>query len=324
MKILCSVIVFCVFLENVYALNLQGIPNAYDGSVPSANSMAMGDTGVTVCDPGSIFYYNSAILAYHTGLELQSSFSCLGKDDSHINNLYNPSGFGLTTVCLVKDDISISWNRLVNNNVLINISDNNYAKIQNSINSLSLSFGKKSYFGYSTGFSLSYLYGAIGETTFDALNNSNASIYNGNGFSCDLSFLFPLQNNLNFGLNLKNLIGLMFWQKYKTEYVPFTIMSGLGYTYRNLFLCFDWHKYCYRFGNLDKDKFHFGLEQCIFKNIFLRLGTITFTNFDKRNLSFTYGAGINIKNYQLSLSFKQENVYSEKFLKYMVTLKGSL
>jgi hypothetical protein len=121
-------------------------------------------------------------------------------------------------------------------------------------------------FGYSTGFSLSYLYGTVGQTTFDTLNNSNAYIYNGNGFSCDLSFLFPLQNNLN---------------------MPFTIISGLGYTYRDLFLCFDWHRYCYRFGNLDKDKFHFGLEQCIFKNIFLRLGAITLTNFDKRNLSFT-------------------------------------
>ena len=92
-------------------------------------------------------------------------------------------------------------------------------------------------------------------------------------------------------------------------------MSGLGYTYRNLFLYFDWHKYCYRFGNLDKDKFHFSLEQCIFKNIFLRLGTITFTNFDKRNLSFTYGTGINIKNYQVSLCLANKKMFIAKNFK---------
>ena len=133
----------------------------------------------------------------------------------YINDLYNPSCFGLTTVCFAGDNVSILWNRLAHNDIVINTRDDNYEKIRSSVNCLSLSCGKKSYFGYSTGFSLSYLYATVEKTTFDTLNNSNASVYNGNGFSYDLSFLFPLRNNLNFGLNLKNLIELIFGKTIK-------------------------------------------------------------------------------------------------------------
>ncbi|MCA6073174.1 MAG: hypothetical protein LE178_06595 [Endomicrobium sp.] len=74
----------------------------------------------------------------------------------------------------------------------------------------------------------------IGESLIDSSKNPYSNVSSGNGFACDLSFLFPLSENLLLGFNLKNLPVFMFWEKYSTDTIPWTIMSGIGYVYKSL------------------------------------------------------------------------------------------
>jgi hypothetical protein len=64
--------------------------------------------------------------------------------------------------------------------------------------------------GYSTGLKLSYLYGVIRTCSVDSLDKPKLNIHFGNGFTCDLSFLFIISDNFTFGLNFKNIPGLCF------------------------------------------------------------------------------------------------------------------
>ncbi|MDR3112043.1 MAG: hypothetical protein LBU55_02590 [Elusimicrobiota bacterium] len=313
-----------VFLFMYKAADAKSAPvlaNAYNGFAASARSAAMGNAGagLPAARISDFFYQNPAALAFSEGIEAQCSYKFSNTTHDNPKTLNDVSGNGFASAYIVNDLNSFSWQNLSYEN--IGIED--YKK-ETSIKSLSVSSGKQNSAGVGIGVNLSYLYGWTAQSGLDSCKNPYSNISSGNGFSFDLAFLFPFGENLALGINLKNVLGFMFWTDYDYQQLPFSIKAGLGYCNKTFSLAFDWDKRFYRFGNLDDDFFYLGLEQYVIDDVFcLRAGTQT-ADFDKNKSVYTYGAGIKLKKVTFAFSVCENQIFNEKTTTYLISVASAI
>lgn len=324
-KIAAVFIFISLFLsqaQNVQAGRAPTLPNSYDGAAPTARSMAMGEAGTGIVGFNDAYYYNSAMYGYSQGTKAEITGVLRRQSDAVPSEvaLYDPSGEGLTSFIMTQNSAAIIWQALSDNTVKTDYGvGNGQAEIY--INSLALAAGQKNDKGYSVGLNLTYLYGKIGES-YAFSGDSYSNIASGNGFALDLSFAFPMANNIFFGVDFKNLAGFMFWDDYNTEQLPLIIRAGTGYHLKGFLFVTDYEKRFYRFGDLQEEYLRFGFEQYINGAVAIRLGLVSDSDFDTDTFQYSYGFGIKIRNYELSAAALQYEINGENFSKYLLSFSA--
>jgi hypothetical protein len=307
--------------QNAFARRAPTQPDSYDGAAPTARSMAMGETGTGLASLNDAYYYNSAMYGFSGGTKAEVSGVVLRRSDASPARVavIEPSGQGLTSFIMLKDTGGLVWQALSDNSVRTSYADGSWQNTETYINSLSIVAGQKNEKGYSFGINMTYLYGKIGESSLIG-GEPHSNIGSGNGMALDLSFAIPAGNNIFFGINLKNIVGFMFWNDYNTEQLPFIVRTGTGYHFKGFLFAADWEKRYYRFGDLQEDYLRFGVEQYINGAVCVRLGLVSDENFNSDTFKYTYGFGFKIKTYELSAAAQQYKIDDGNFTKYMVSL----
>ncbi|MCL2798891.1 MAG: hypothetical protein FWD54_01205 [Endomicrobia bacterium] len=318
------VVMLLLQTQNVFARKPPTQPNSYDGAPPMARSMAMGGAGSAIISSHESYFYNSANLAYMLGSYIGAAAVILRQSDASPSQVgaADPSGQGLTGAYVIKDSGAFYWQALSDNSISYTSSGGGSHNTQTYINALSFAAGQKSNKGLSIGLNMSYLYGKIGESGIYAGGTPYANIASGNGFTMDLSFLYPVGRNIYTSVNFQNIAGFMFWNNYNTEQLPFAIRMGTAYILGNSILAIDWDKKFYRFGDLEEEHYYMGLEQYLSRAICVRAGTAADSNFDPKTMKYTYGLGLKIKTFEIAFAGEQSKIADENFLKYMVSLSA--
>jgi hypothetical protein len=320
---LVSFLVFSM-VTVVFAKKPPTLPNSYDSTGLSARSVAMGYTGAAM--PGSIegVYYNSASLGFNRSEKIQveaSSFIIRNTDlDKNIVSCYNPIDLGFTSFVVSQKQGAISWRTFSSNNLKIEDGANFYKKSEH-IKAITISAANLNESGISLGLNLSYLYGTLAESSIiDGTPFAQTSA--GNGFTMDIGIMGPIKGNLYFGINFENVLGIMWWENYDFDQLPFGIRTGIGYIAGTFNLICDWHKKFYRFGDIEDDNlFSVGIEQAVGNVLVLRAGASGTSVEETDNIKYTYGAGINISIISVSLAGETYKIEEENVSQYSVSVK---
>ena len=301
------------------------MPNSYDSTGVSARSFAMGYTGAAL--PGSLegVYYNSAGLGFNTNEKIQIEASAIiirNTDlDNNLMSYSDPIDLGFTSFVVNQKQGAISWRTFSSNDVKIEDGSNFYKKSEH-IKAVTLSAANVNEHGVSFGLNLSYLYGTLAESSItDGTPFAQTSA--GNGFTMDIGMMAPVKGNIYFGVNLENVFGIMWWENYDFDQLPFGIRTGIGYIAGTFNLIADWHKMFYRFGDIENDNLYsVGIEQAIGSVLVLRAGAQT-ASIDKTDeIKYTYGAGINISIISVSFAGETYKIENENVAQYSISIKA--
>lgn len=308
----------------VFAKKPPTMPNSYDSVGISARSIAMGYSGVAMPSCLDGIFYNSASLGFNTSEKIQVEVltSVMRNTDLNDNDLVysNPVDLGFTSFVVNQKQGAISWRTFSSNKIEINDGSDFYKKDEH-IKALTVSVANLNEAGVSFGLNLSYLYGTIAESS---INNEVpfAQTSSGNGFTMDLGIMAPVKGNLYAGINLENVFGIMWWENYDFDQLPFGIRAGLGYITNTFNLVADYNKKFYRFGDIENDNtYSVGIEQYVGDILVLRAGLQGALVSEQKNLKYTYGAGINISIVSLSLAAENYKINDESISQYSVSLK---
>jgi len=313
------------FSADAFARRAPTLPNSYDGQAPSARSLAMASAGTGVPVNTEAVFFNTASLGYMYGTRALLSVLVSRKSSASLNdiNRIEPWGQGLMSGITVKDTGGVSWQALSSYSMREDLGGGSWKNTEAYINAINISVGQKNEHNYSIGLNLTYLYGKIGESSYDAATGTPYSnIGSGNGFALDLGVLYPAGNNMFFGLNLKNIVGFMFWDDYNTEQLPISVRAGVGCVMKGFTTALDYDRKFYRFGDLKEDSIHYGVEQYINSYLSVRGGFITDVKFRTEDMTYTYGAGFRLKGYELSCGVEQSEINDKKFTKVLLTLSA--
>ena len=324
-KILFMMFLMFTVVSVSFAKKPPTMPNSYDSTGVSARSFAMGYTGAAM--PGSLegVYYNSASLGFVTNDKIQveaSAFIIRNTDlDDNLMSYSNPIDLGFTSFVVNQKEGAISWRTFSSNDIEIKDGSNFYKKSEH-IKAVTLSAANVNEAGVSFGLNLSYLYGTLSESSvIDGTPFAQTS--SGNGFTMDLGIMAPVKGNLYAGINLENIFGIMWWENYDFDQLPFGIRTGVGYITGKFNLVLDWHKKFYRFGDIENDNLYsVGIEQAIGSALVLRAGAQGTSINDTDELKYTYGAGINISIISVSVAGETYKLENENVTQYSVSVKA--
>ena len=301
------------------------MPNSYDSTGVSARSFAMGYTGAAM--PGSLegVYYNSAGIGFNNNEKIQIEASAIIIRNTDIdNNLMSysdPIDLGFTSFVVNQKQGAISWRTFSSNDVKIEDGSNFYKKSEH-IKAITLTAANVNEAGVSFGLNLSYLYGTLAESSVtDGTPFAQTSA--GNGFTMDIGIMAPVKGNIYMCVNLENILGIMWWENYDFDQLPFGIRAGIGYIAGTFNFLVDWHKRFYRFGDLENDNLYsVGVEQAIGSVVVLRVGAQG-TSIDKTDeIKYTYGAGLNISIISISFAGETYKLDEEAVSQYSISLRA--
>ena len=326
-KILLIICLIFTTITISFAKKPPTMPNSYDSTGLSARSFAMGYTGAAM--PGSIegVYYNSASLGFINTEKINveaSAFIIRNTDlDSNLMSYSNPIDLGFTSFVVNQKQGAVSWRTYSSNDLEIKDGSNFYKKSEH-IKAVTISVANLNEAGVSFGLNLSYLYGTLAESSITD-GTPFAQTSSGNGFTMDIGIMGPIKGNIYFGINLENVFGIMWWENYDFDQLPFGIRTGLGYIMGTTNIVVDWHKMFYRFGDIEHDNLYsIGVEQAIGSVLVLRAGAQT-ASIDKTDeIKYTYGAGINISVITVSLAGETYKLENESVAQYSVSVKASI
>lgn len=313
-----------IFTTIAFAKKPPTMPNSYDSTGLSARSFAMGHSGVAM--PGSLegVFYNSASLGYNTNekIQIEATAGIIRNTDLDKNELVysNPIDLGFTSFVINQKQGAISW-RTFSSNSIESSDGSNFYKKDERIKAITISAANLNEAGVSFGLNLSYLYGTIAESAIDN-GTPFAQTSSGNGFTMDLGIMAPIRGNLYAGVNLENIFGIMWWENYDFDQLPFGIRAGFGYITGSFNLIADYHKKFYRFGDIeDNDIYSVGIEQYIGSVLVLRAGAEGTSVTEKEKIKYTYGAGINISIFSFAVAGENYKLDDESVAQYSVSLK---
>ncbi len=324
-KILLVIFLIFTIVTVSFAKKPPTMPNSYDSTGVSARSFAMGYTGAAM--PGNLesVYYNSAGLGFNTNEKIQIEASAIiirNTDlDDNLMSYSDPIDLGFTSFVVNQKQGAISWRTFSSNDLKIEDGSNFYKKSEH-IKALTLTAANLNEHGVSLGLNLSYLYGTLAESSIiDGTPFAQTSA--GNGFTMDIGMMAPVKGNIYFGVNLENIFGIMWWENYDFDQLPFGIRTGVGYIGGTFNLIVDWHKMFYRFGDIENDNLYsVGVEQAIGSVLVLRAGAQS-AKIDKTDdIKYTYGAGFNISIITISFAGETYKIEDENVAQYSISIKA--
>ena len=300
------------------------LPNSYDSIGLSARSFAMGYTGAAM--PGSLdgVYYNSASLGFNKSDKIQieaAAFVIRNTDlDSNVMSYSNSIDLGFTSFVVNQQQGAVSW-RTFSSNDIEEKNGSDFYKRSEHIKAVTVSVANLNEKGVSFGLNLSYLYGTLAESSVID-GNPFAQTSAGNGFTMDIGIMGPIKGNLYFGINFENVFGIMWWENYDFDQLPFGIRTGLGYIMGTTNIVADWHKMFYRFGDIEHDNWYsIGIEQYLGNVFVLRAGAQGYSVSKTDELKYTYGAGLNISIVSVSVAGETYKIKEEQVSQYSVSVK---
>ena len=322
-------VLFLVFsaVTVVFAKKPPTLPNSYDSTGLSARSIAMGYTGAAMPNSLEGVYYNSASLGFNKSDKIQmeaTAFIIRNTDvDSNIMSYSDPIDLGFTSFVVNQKQGAISWRTFSSNDIEEKNGSDFYKKSEH-IKAITLSVANLNEQGVSFGLNLSYLYGTLSESSVID-GNPFAQTSSGNGFTMDIGIMGPVKGNLYFGINFENVLGIMWWENYDFDQLPFGIRAGAGYIMGSTNIIVDWHKIFYRFGDIENDNFYsIGVEQSLGNVFVLRAGAQGTSVTETDNIKYTYGAGVNVSVISVSIAGETYKIKEETVSQYSVSVKVSI
>ncbi|MFA7074230.1 MAG: hypothetical protein WC234_03460 [Endomicrobiaceae bacterium] len=318
-------LIFCFMFAGSFVLAKKPptLPNSYNAVSVSARSFAMGQAGVAVPANLEGIFYNPASIAYIQEEKIQAEMLfTVSRESGALKNAINmtdPIDIGFDSFAAAQRQGALSWRTLSSNKVEISDGSDWYNK-QENIKAITISAGNQGDNGSAMGLNISYLYGTLAESSYIS-GIPFAQTSSGNGVSVDIGFMTPVSYGLTFGVNFENVVGFMWWENYDFDQLPFGIRTGLGYNTQSFSLLLDFDKKFYRFGDINENIVGVGLEQYITSYLCLRLGAQGSSLSDNEKLKYTYGIGLNISTFMLSVSGEKYKLDEENISKYLVSLR---
>ena len=323
-KFLLTLSLIFISANIVFAKKPPTMPNSYDSTGLSARSFAMGYSGAAMPNSLEGVFYNSASLGFNgsEGIQVEATASIIRNTDLDKNDMvyYNPIDLGFTSFVVNQKQGAISWRTFSSHDVEERDGSDFYKKSEH-IKAITISAANVNEKGVSFGLNLSYLYGTLAESSvMDGTPFAQTS--SGNGFTMDIGIMAPLKGNMYVGVNFENIFGIMWWENYDFDQLPFGIRTGVGYIMGTFNLLVDWNKKFYRFGNIENDNFYsIGAEQYIGRYLVLRAGAQGPSITETKDIKYTYGAGINVSIITISLAGETYKIEEEKVSQYSVSVR---
>ncbi|MCB4790750.1 MAG: hypothetical protein LHV68_02570 [Elusimicrobia bacterium] len=296
--------------------------NTFDGLPPGGRSLGLGYAYSTVGGDPSIIYFNPAGLGLSEDSLLSFSYEITRQSALTSDEIVQGEALqirNLVFIGLSNPQGALSWRPLASDAIHI-VSGLDKIDTQTKINAYTFSVKTKEDKVY-TGLNLTYLSGRIGQSKI--INNiPSAVISDGNGVSLDLGTICKVSDELNVGLNLKNLCGFMWWDDYETDLLPFSIVTGFSFNISKFSIfAFDWEKRYYRKDDSSPQELtHIGLEQSLGNILSFQIGMYG-PDLNNKNLSrFTGGISYQKGSYKLSLAGEKYMVSSNDVYRYLFSL----
>lgn len=326
-KLLRALLVPCFFFTNGALLHAKEQPPTtnltYMGSMPGARQMAMGYAFCAVADDPSAVYYNPAGLAFITKNYLSTSFEAVRQSALTTDEIFQAEMLrnrNLIFLALVSPKGALSWRPLADS-VWTDARGGNWAKNEFKVNMYTLSAGHKHSDTFYSGLNLSYIGGQIAQARIvNGIPDTNLA--DGSGFTTDLGLLFVPAERLHIGINMQNLFGMVWWDDFDNEQLPFILKTGFSFQLAQLFtFTTEWEKrYFRKAGSEDTDIVHFGLEQNLGKILQVRAGAYGNNLNDNETAHFTAGFGYKQKGFAISLAGERYRLNGTDVAKYLFSL----
>ena len=317
-------LIFFLTLISALELHADKAPtsyNSYDGIAPGAKAMGMGFAFSSIADDASAVYYNPAGLVSLPKSCISASFetgrlSSLTKDQSFSSSPVKTSGLQFLALTSGKGAFSF---RPLSDMTVRKTSGSDWTSTQSKIYAYTLSAAQKSEDGVCAGLNMSYLSGTIAESK--VVGSVPASlISDGRGISFDIGFLCDISKYAAFGIDFENLLGMIWWDNYDKEQLPFGIRGGFSFKIPGYSLfALDLGKKYYRDENPGPDETitHFGFEQALSGVMKVRLGAYGPDFNDQEKTNLTYGLGYELNGYKLSLAGEKYRVSAVDVYRYV-------
>jgi hypothetical protein len=276
-----------------FASNDAGLPGEFLNTGVGARPLGMGRAFTAVSDDVDSIYWNPAGLASYRSSQLSFQYSPLPEEGSfqyaaYSQPIYTYGNFGVGIINLDSGSIPRT----------VAISANDFSETGTySAYERAYMAGYASRFGdhYSSGFTLKMV-----ENSLDDVKKT--------GFGADWGNLYRVNDDLQFGLMIRNLLAPTY--EFDNEKETFPRIMRVGGAYRvlkgHLLTSLDLDK---TLSESQSMKWHFGLEGHVIDNIFLRAGidsteVTAGVGVKFKNLQFDYAAGFQELGYLNRFSMK--------------------
>lgn len=326
-----SSVVICACVVIIGMSVAHGTPptrfDAYDGMAPDARAIAMGTAFVAVGNAPASAVYNAAGLIDVTGSLLSVTYEVTRQSALTSDEIFDGEALrdrSLQFIGMMGPKGSFLWRPLSNRTDRIE-NGSDWVENEIAISAVTIAAAQESTPKVATGLSLSYLMGSIVQSQMDG-GIPSMNLASGSGIAADLGFLSKASPQLRFGLNLQNIFGMMWWDDYGSEHLPFAIRAGLAFQITD-FLIFssDWEKRWYRKDPSTGDGrtptyVHFGIEQKLVQSLAVRAGTYGTDLNDPDTAHVSAGLGYNSAGYLLSLAGEKYRVAGADVYRYVLSM----
>lgn len=285
-----------------------------------ARFIGMGEVGAALSGSPQSPVYNPASLGEVSGTSFSADFQLANQSNLPEEVLLKSSslrGKKLTYLGFAGKGRALFYRPLADydGTVVTSTTAPEYNFIQNSlrVNQFGLSASQETEKGYSVGLGLSYISARRGYAVAQSTAPPVLELADGNGFAVDVGFR-DRKGDVAYGLSVLNAVGLIYWDKYKTDQLPVILRAGMGFQPVPAFGFYtDYEKRFYTGETPDTDYWHFGIELAPVQWLVVRTGALSedFNNQAKTAYSwgFTFG---NPDRYRMDASVKSRKVERER------------
>lgn len=303
-------------------------PTDFLGKPVGARFIGMGEVGAALSGSPQSPVYNPASLGEVAGTSFSADFQLANQSNLAEDVLLKSSslrGKKLTYLGFAGQGRALFYRPLADydDTVVTNTADPDNNFVQNSlrVNQYGLSASQETEKGYSVGLGLSYISARRGYAVAQSSVPPVLELVDGNGFSVDVGFR-DRKGDVAYGLSIMNAVGLIYWDKYKTDQLPVILRAGMGFQPVPVFGFYtDYEKRYYTGETPDTDYWHFGIELAPVTWLVVRTGAVSedFNNQAKTAFSwgFTFG---NPSRYKLDASVKSRKVERERVNQFDLSL----
>jgi hypothetical protein len=303
-------------------------PTDYLGKPVGARFIGMGEVGAALAGSPQSPVYNPASLGEVAGTSFSADFQLANQSNLPEEDLLKSSslrGKKLTYLGFAGKGRALFYRPLADydETAVTNTADPDNNFIQNSlrVNQYGLSASQETEKGYSVGLGLSYISARRGYAVAQSSVPPVLELADGNGFAVDVGFR-DRKGDVAYGLSVLNALGLVYWDKYKTDQLPVILRAGMGFQPVPVFGFYtDYEKRYFTGETPDTDYWHFGIEMAPVSWLVVRTGALSedFNNQAKTAFSwgFTFG---NPNRYKMDASVKSRKVEGERVNQFDLSL----
>jgi len=302
----------------------------FDGKPSGARYIGMGETGASASGEPESPLWNPAALNDLAGPLFSMDFDVAKAsrlDDDVLTQSSSLRGRKLTYIGFGAPDAAFFYRPLANfNRQVVTVSTdpaNNFMEEDLKIDQFGITVSQEMEKGKgaSVGLNISYLMARRGTAVAAAGQAPQINLADGNGFTVDLGFRSK-RDTLMYGFTLYNVAGLMYWNDFRTDQLPFMFRGGITFQPAPLFsFSSDYEKRWYRGGLPQPDLIHLGMEMGLAPWLAVRGGTYGEDLNDVDKVNYTGGFSvISPKQHRLDFALRTYRLLEERVYNYFLSL----